>query len=259
MTEHKVTLAGVLPKDSDANGFTAFDLAEELFRTRAERRTEEPRVALIVYGIRNVDLGKDGVNTTKVEPLWVEPVRTDAGRRAAQRTLAEEYASRTGDALLPHALAALTNAAFASLPRTLDEIDQEEADEQDHMSPTDELRRHLERVHGHEDAGTLTAEGADERHRADHDGGQLGPLDHDRDWMGWTRADLEVAATDEGGPTSAEEIAAVNVDRHLDGAGTVHPIDPWQHPVDPWRGDESEQPSTLDGPDDPAHEAGLFR
>jgi hypothetical protein len=196
MTEHKVTLAGALPKDSDANGFAAFDLAEELFRTRAERRTEEPRVALIVYGIRNADLGKDGVNTTKIEPLWAEPVRTISGRRAAQKILTDEYAVRTGEAMLPHALSVLVKAAFASLPRTTDEIDAEEAAEQDLMSPTDELRRHLERVHGVEGSHLLTAEEADERHRADHDGDTLGPLAHDPEWRGWTRADLEAAAAE---------------------------------------------------------------
>jgi hypothetical protein len=211
MTEYKVTLAGALPK-GEGNGFDQYALAEALFRSRAENRAEQPRVALIVYGIRNADHGKDGINTTKIETLIAEPVGTEAGRRLVEQLLTDEYAARTGQAMMPYELAALLKATFADLPRTAAEIDETEAREQDLMSPTDELRKHLERVHGVEKAHLLTAEEADSRHQADHEGLQLGPLAHEEDWIGWTRADLEAAefeADDRPADTEDRAVAAL--------------------------------------------------
>lgn len=192
MSEYKVTLAGALPK-GDANGFDDYTISKPLFRSRADGTEERPRVALIIYGIRNADHGKDGINTVKIETLRAEPILTDTGRRLAEQMLADEYAARTGRAMLPYELTALSKSAFADLPRSTEEIDEKESREQDMMSPTDELRRHLERVHGTEEAHLLTAEAAEEKHRADHDGDVLGPLAHDVEWTGWTRADLEAA------------------------------------------------------------------
>jgi hypothetical protein len=206
MSEYKVKLLAALPK-GDGNGFDDYTLVGQLVGDRREGHGSPPRVALLVYGTKDVILGKDGVDTARLEVLRVEPVHTEPGRRLAEQMLADEFAARTGQAMLPYDLAALSKAAFADLPRSVAEIDEGEERERDSMSPTDELRRHLERVHGAESAHLFTAEEAEAVHRADHDGDVLGPLAHDRDWFGWTRADLEAAESeseDDGTPTNED-------------------------------------------------------
>lgn len=191
MSEYKVKLAAALPK-GDGNGLD-YTITAELAEAGLAQRSVAPRVAILVYDLKEAKYDADGVATAVLRIRRVEPVMTNAGRRAVEQMLNAEYSNRTGNALMPHELDALSKAAFADLPRTAEEIDEREAREQDMMSPTDELRRHLSRVHGIEDAHLLTAEGADEKHRADHDADLLGPLSHERDWTGWTRVDLELA------------------------------------------------------------------
>lgn len=192
MSEYKVKLAAALPK-ADANGFDDYSIVGPLATSGITGRSIQPRVALLIYDVKKVEVDPDGVTTVHLRQRRVQPVLTDGGRRLAEQMLADEYANQTGQAMLPYDLSALSKSAFADLPRSIEEIDKTEADEQDQMSPTDELRRHLERVHGTQDAHLLTAEAAEAQHEADHDGDVLGPLAHEPDWMGWTRADLEAA------------------------------------------------------------------
>jgi hypothetical protein len=211
MSEYKVKLAAALPK-ADANGFDDYASVGPLATSGITGRSIQPRVALLVYDVKKVEVDPDGVTTVHLRQRRVQPVLTDAGRRLAEQMLADEYANQTGQAMLPYDLSALSKSAFADLPRSIEEIDKTEADEQDTMSPTDELRRHLERVHGTQEAHLLTAEAAEEQHRADHDGGVLGPLEHDRDWIGWTRADLEAAEFESDGLDPTETDAGESSD-----------------------------------------------
>jgi hypothetical protein len=229
MSEYKVKLAAALPK-MDANGLD-YTITAELAEAGLAQHHVAPRVAILVYDLKKAEVDADGVATAVLRIRRVEPVQTNDGRRAVEGLLESEFSHRTGSPTVPYELAVLSRDAFADLPRTPEEIDEKEAREQDMMSPTDELRAHLRVVHGTEDAHLLTAEGADEQHRADHDGALLmGSAAHEADWIGWTRADLELAAAE-----SLDE--SPNVDEHLDGAGIVHP-------VDPWAGDESEPAET---------------
>lgn len=215
MSEYKVKLAAALPK-GESNGFADYVIVGDLAETTIGERSVQPRVALLVYDVKKTEIDPDdGTKTVVLRMRRVQPVTTVEGRRQAEQMLADEFSAQTGQAMLPYDLSALSKSAFADLPRSTEEIDEKESREQDMMSPTDELRRHLERVHGTGEAHLLTAEAAEEKHRADHDGGVLGPLTHDVEWTGWTRADLEAAEF---------EADAVNVDEHLDGAGTVHPL-----------------------------------
>lgn len=211
MSEYKVKLASKLPK-GELNGFD-YTIISELAEAGLAMRSTSPRVAILVYGLNKSEGDPaNGTATAVLGVLRVEPVLTNAGRRAVEELLVSEFSHRTGAAILPFEAVALSKAAFADLPRTVEEIDEREAREQDLMSPTDELRRHLAVVHGVGDAHLLTAEGADEKHRADHDGDVLGPLAHEANWIGWTRADLEAAefeAEESGGagetdPTTAK-------------------------------------------------------
>lgn len=205
-----VKLAGQLPK-GDANGLDDYTTATKDFQDKIAHRYQPPRVALVIYGVQEAKAGKNGVDSVTYEVQRVEPVTTDAGRRLAEQMFDDEFASRTGQAMISYDLAQLSKQAFADLPRAADQIDEKESRERDLMSPTDELRCHLNRVHGVPDAHLLTAEAADSRHDADHEGDLFinGPLTHEKDWVGWTRADLEEAEIDAD---------AAYVDEPVDGA-----------------------------------------
>ncbi len=213
MTEYTIKLSATLPKGSDPNGFDDAFLAQELCDSQLRTGTTAPRVALLVYGVKTAERMKDGNHRATVEPRWIEPVDTEAGRRLAERLLGDEFLHRTGAGMLPYELAALLKSAFADLPRTHEEIDEGEERERENMSPLDELKRHLERVHGVENARSLTETEVEEKHRADHEGLALGPLNHDPEWHGWTRADLEAAEIETDGedgssvPDSPAELA----------------------------------------------------
>lgn len=193
--DYKVRLTAALPKGG--NGWDHSAIAEALGRPRIEQRAEQPRVALIVYGTRNAEVSKDHTVTAVLEILLVQPVQSEDGRRVAETMLADEYAYQSGGAMLPFELASLIKATFADMPRTPSQIDELEREQQDTMSPTDELRRHLERVHGRDDAAAMTALEAEHRHEADHAGDLPEVLDHLPTWIGWTRADIEAATSDE--------------------------------------------------------------
>jgi len=209
--DYKVRLTAALPK-GDANGWDHATLAQALGRARVEQRAEQPHVALIVYGVRNAEISKDHVVTAVLEILRVQPVQSEEGRRVAEQQLADEYAFQTGGSMLPFELASLSKAAFADLSRSASAIDEAELAEQDSMSPTDELRRHLDRVHGRAEAAGMTALEAEHRHEADHAGDLPDVLDHAADWIGWTRAEIEAASADEM-PEDESEPAETNVVR----------------------------------------------
>jgi hypothetical protein len=189
--EYTIKLDAKLPK-GDPNGFDDGVIAEEHARARLEGR-DRMYVAVILYDVHPAAVGADGVTTAKARVRRVQPVQTDDGRRAVEGVLRDEYTARHGGAMLPFEVASVTKAAFADLPRTPSEVDEEEERERENMSPHDELRRHLERVHGRADAHLLTDAEAAHRHEADHDGDMPEMLQHDREWTGWTRADLEAA------------------------------------------------------------------
>lgn len=196
--EYKVRLTAALPK-GDGNGWDDATLAERLGRPRIEQRDERPHVALIVYSTQKAEISKDHVTTAVLELRRVQPVLSAVGRRLAEQMLADEYEAQTGGAMLPYDLASLSKSAFADLERTPSDVDEAELAERDLMSPTDELRRHLERVHGRAEASTMTALEAEHRHGADHDGDLPVALSHEADWIGWTRADLEAATAEADG------------------------------------------------------------
>lgn len=198
MSEFHVKLAGALPK-GDPNGFADAVLAEELARTVVEGRAFQPRVAVIVYDAKAATVGTDGEVTVTVRVRRVQPVASDVNRRAIEQVLLSEYREQTGAHTLPFDVEGVTKAAFVDLPKTDEEIDAIEADEQDNMSPTDELRRHLERVHGVKEAHLLTPEAADAKHESEHDGDMPEVLAHNRGWFGWTRADIEAATAESDG------------------------------------------------------------
>jgi hypothetical protein len=201
MSEYKVKLAATLPK-TDANGLD-YTIVAELAEAGLAQHHVAPRVAILVYDLKKAEADADGVATAVLRIRRIEPVLTNDGRRAVEGLLGTEYSNRTGNALMPHELAQLSKDAFADLPRTIEEIDEREAREQDLMSPTDELRAHLRVMHGTESAHLLTAEGADEQHRADHDGSMAGIPEHDAEWIGWTRVEQELRAAEGAEPDDA--------------------------------------------------------
>jgi hypothetical protein len=209
MSEYHVKLAAGLPK-TEANGLD-YTIVAELAEAGLAKHHVAPRVAILVYDLKKAEADGDGAATAVLRIRRIEPVQTNDGRRAIEGLLETEFSHRTGSPIPPYELATLSRDAFADLPRTPEEIDEREAREQDLMSPTDELRAHLRVVHGTEDAHLLTAEGADEQHRADHEGHTLGELEHEVDWIGWTRADLELAAAesvDESEPAETNVVRA---------------------------------------------------
>jgi hypothetical protein len=204
MSESIIKLASALPKGDGVNGFDGIALADELWHSKIEGRFTRPRIAVIVYGVQEAKVDKKGDQVVTAEILRVQPVETEDGLRAVETVLRDEYVAEHGD-MIPFDVKQATAPAFADLPRETDEIDQAEERERETMSPADELRRHLERVHGRADAHLLTDGEAEHRHGADHDGDLPGELQHERDWIGWTRADIEAATAESDGDPHADE------------------------------------------------------
>lgn len=207
MSEDIIKLAAALPKGEGCNGFDDALLADDLWRTKVDGRVVQPRVAVIVYGVKEAKVDGKGDHVVTAEVLRVQNINTVEGRRAAETLLREEYVSEHGS-ILPYDVKRITEEAFADLPRSADETDEIEERERDTMSPADETRRHLERVHGREDAHLLSDDEAERRHQANHDGDMPDVLQHDREWIGWTRADIEAAtAESDGDPHEHEQDA----------------------------------------------------
>lgn len=201
--EFTIKLGAALPKGDDLNGFADSVLAETLCSTIAEGRSVQPQTALIIFDVKKIEVGADGEHIAHLRIRRAQPVQTSEGRRTAEVLLRDEYAAKHGD-MVPFDLQSLSKAAFGDLPRETDEIDEREEAERQRMSPGDELRRHLVRVHGRDDAELLTDGEAEHRHTADHDGELPGELDHDVEWIGWTRSDIE-AATAESDDENSDE------------------------------------------------------
>jgi hypothetical protein len=210
--KYKLRLTAALPKEPDLDGWADPVLAEKFCEDERNRREILPQVAVIIYGVRNVEVGKSGTDTGILEILRVQPVQTTDGRVLVKSLLEDEYDAQHGT-IPSYELLALSKRAFVGLPRPVSEIDREEESERDTMSPTDELRRHLERVHGRPEALDMTALEAEHQHAADHAGDLPTELAHDPEWMGWTRVDIEAAIAETGGDEEesadfAERIAA---------------------------------------------------
>lgn len=204
MNEYIIKTTAPLPKEEGLNGFADDELAQELWHEKIDGRGGLPRVVIGIYSTKEAKVDKDGNCVATIEWRRVQPVKSDEGRRAIEEVLYAEYVAEHGD-MLPFEVKNITKRAFADLPRDTDEIDQAEERERDTMSPADELRKHLERVHGREDAHLLTDGEAEHRHGADHDGDLPGELAHDRGWIGWTRADIEAATAETDGGPHADE------------------------------------------------------
>lgn len=215
MAENRIKLVAALPKGDGLNGFNDSILAEKLIRTVVDGGTVRPRVALIVYDVKKVEVGDSGTDTAVVQLRRVQPISSVEGRRDAERILREEYVTDHGEPV-PYDLVALSRVTFGDLPRETDEIDRREEQEREQMTPHDELRRHLERVHGLDGAGTLTDTEAESAHQREHDSVDLGAFDHAIDWHGWTRADIEVATADSDGDNGATDMGEGTLP--LDGA-----------------------------------------
>lgn len=217
MPEYVIKLAGALPKEA-TNGWADDVLAEELWRAKIEGRNIQPRVAVLIYDVQEAKVDKSGAHVVTTRVRRVQPVDSMANRRLLEQVLLSEYREQTGSHTVPFDVAAITKQAFVDLPKTDDEIDMEEADEQDSMSPTDELRRHLERVHGIGEAHLYTAQEADAKHEAEHDGLMPSVLDHEPDWIGWTRVDIEAATAETDGqePEGQEPIPDPDADDEAD-------------------------------------------
>lgn len=191
MSEDKIKLAAALPK-ADLNGFADGLLAGELATAVTEGRQPAPRVAIVVYDVKKVEVDPATHDRTAVlRILRAQPVHAAEGLKAVETVLEDEWSAEHGP-MMPFEVGRITKAAFADLPRDYTEIDAAEEKERENMSPADELRRHLANVHGREDANLLTDGEAESQHEKAHDG-DLGTLEHDREWIGWSRADLEAA------------------------------------------------------------------
>ncbi len=204
MTENRIKLAAALPKGDGLNGWNDSLLAERLIRTVVDGESVRPRVAVIVYDVKKVEVGDRGIDTAVVQLRRVQPVSAVENRRALETMLREEYIADHGEPV-PFDLVALSRSAFGDLPRETDEIDRREEQERERMSPADELRQHLIRVHGVESASGYTDGEAEEKHRREHDGEIPAAFDHDAEWIGWTRADIEEATSDSDGDEPARD------------------------------------------------------
>jgi hypothetical protein len=233
MSEFIIKLAGALPKaEAQTNGWDDTLLAQELWETKIEGRHVQPRVAIVIYGVQEAKVDKKGDQVVTVDVRRVQPVAIVDSRRAIEEILTAEYRAQSGAHILPYEVEQITKAAFIDLPRTTEEIDAREAEELDHMSPTDELRRHLERVHGHDGAHLYTSEDADSKHRADHDGGLAEGLAHAEDWIGWTRADIELAAGDGEDDSVESAERSMQADADQDDANGIDPAKDWPAPAE---------------------------
>lgn len=207
MSDDTIKLNAKLPK-GELNGFADGLLAEELCEQVTSGRVPTPRVAVIIYDVKKVEVDPDtGDRTAHVQIRRAQPIQRTDSRKAIENVLFDEFSMEHGP-VVPHAVEMLSKKTFSDLPRDPAEIDERESREQEHMTPADELRRHLDRVHGREDSLTMTDTEAEERHRADHEGNLLPEgLEHKAGWTGWTRAELEIAAAD-GLDTEADLRAA---------------------------------------------------
>lgn len=191
---HKVKLGSALPK-SDGNEVDGATIAQ-FVDARTQGRSIRPRVALLVFDAKDVAIDDEGTETVTLRVRWIQSVLSVEGRRACERMLSEEYNTANGSIVLPFDLESLLKSTFGDLPRTIEQIDEDQERERESMSPLDELKQHLRVVHGLADAGSFAEDEAARHHMADHADGGVAMADgmqHKPEWHGWTRADLEQA------------------------------------------------------------------
>lgn len=198
MSDYKIKLGATLPK-GDPNGFD-YELAEELCNDVAAGRAIVPKVAVLVYDVKKIEIDADGTRTAVVRVRRVQPVEGREGLRHCRQILHDEYARKHGE-VLPFDLTALSKAAFAELGFDASEQDVAEEEEREQMSPLDELRRHLQVVHGVDDASSMTEFEVETRHKSDHEPDVLPEgMRHPEDDHFWTRADIEARTSQDDDP-----------------------------------------------------------
>ncbi len=198
MADDRIKLVAKLPK-GELDGFASGLLADDLCTAVTEHRQPRPLAAILILDVKKVEVDPEsGDRTAHLQIRRAQPVLGVAGRKAVEEVLFEEYSTEHGP-VLPFEVSQITKLAFADLPRDPSEVDAMEERERDAMTPLDELRRHLGRVHGREDAHLMTKEEAEHRHSADHDGDLPAELAHEADWHGWTRSDIEAAEAEADG------------------------------------------------------------
>lgn len=228
--DHVAKFAAALPK-GDLNGLDEA-LAEELYDDLMEGRSNRPRVALVVFDVKEAKCAADGTRTVMLRIRRVEPLITSEHRQSAEQMLHDGYTHRSGALMLPFELKQLSRQAFADLPRSHADIDEAEAQEQETMSDVDQLCRHLVVVHGREDMADAEPSDAERQHEADHAGELPEELAHKEEWRGWRRVDLEAATADSDeensdertGPPTADDRPAVEPDedgRAVEFSGTT--------------------------------------
>lgn len=215
--DQEVKMAAALPKGK-ANGLT--EMARQLVREMVELDRSDVRPALVLFSVKEVKVAS-GSSTPVVQIIRFEPL-TDVGHQmTAERMLVEEYRKRTGKGVMEYDLTAAMEAAFMSARDAAAQDEREEA-ERESMSPADEMRRHLERIHGVDNARGFTDQEAADRHARDHDNDGVG-LDetnrHEADWIGWTRLDVEVATADDGRSDDEPDDDEPTLDALSDAAG----------------------------------------
>lgn len=197
----QIKLSATLPKGM-LNGFDE-ELAEELADLREARQRITPRAAVFLYDVQDIVLNADGSRTVRLRIRRAQPITLHDGRKAVAQALHDEIAARTGGDV-PVELADLSKHAFADVAESVEERDQREEAEREGMHPFDEMRRHLERVHGVENADTMTEFEAETRHKSDHEPGVLPEgLQHDEDERFWTWADIEARTEDDASDDNA--------------------------------------------------------
>jgi hypothetical protein len=211
---YKVKTSMALPKD-DGNGLEG-DLATNIVETVLSGRQVRPRVALLVFDA-GIEVKPDSTTSVTVRALQVLPVVGKDNRRQLEVMLRDEYCAQTGALSLPFELDLLLRQTFGDLPKTAEQIDEDQALQRETMTAADELRQHLRVVHGTDGTAGMTEAEARAAHDADHaDGGAVLPeaLRHEPGWIGWSRADLELAEI------QAEEYAFAGMsDDEIDAAG----------------------------------------
>jgi hypothetical protein len=191
MSEAK--LSGETPK-GDGWGIDAAvrEMTEAVMR--GESSPLVPCIAVIDVKEVRIDAAT-GTRTPVVRLRRLEAL-TDLDRiRSAQRLLLREWEARRGEgALLPAEERELIDRAFSGVPVAQIERDEQEAQEDEGLVWMDRLRRHLVTVHGVESTNWL-ADATDSyvhtTHEAEHTDPRPGCPEHDVEWVGWRRVEVD--------------------------------------------------------------------
>lgn len=187
-------LKTALPKSATLNGLDE-QLAEKLWTEDRNEHQVPPVVAVVVFDVDDTRKPRGKDRPAILEVAAVEQVTDVSDLRTVRDILRSASQTRLGGDVVPFDLADVLKRAFASLPRTVEQVDADEAEQQESMTGGDELRMHLDRVHDHSDTAGMTDGEATDLHDQDHDERLLAEeFEHSPDWIGWTRADMEIAS-----------------------------------------------------------------